>query len=129
MRRKFVVLAAAACAAADDARRDAVTAQAPTLTPTEELGKAIFFDQNLSVNENQSCATCHRPERRLGRRAIRLINAHGAVYEGSIPGAFGDRKPPSAAYATQSPILHLDAEGAGCGRAATSGTAGRRGGR
>ncbi len=36
------------------------------------------------------------------------FNAHGAVYEGSIPGAFGDRKPPSAAYATQSPILSVD---------------------
>jgi cytochrome c peroxidase len=29
------------------------------------------------------------------------------VYQGSIPGRFGDRKPPSSAYATQSPILHL----------------------
>ncbi len=39
---------------------------------------------------------------------IRLINAAGAVYEGSIPGRFGDRKPPSAAYATQSPIFFND---------------------
>jgi cytochrome c peroxidase len=29
------------------------------------------------------------------------------VYEGSIPGAFGARKPPSSAYATQSPIFSL----------------------
>ena len=27
------------------------------------------------------------------------------MYEGSIPGRFGDRKPPSSGYATQSPIL------------------------
>jgi cytochrome c peroxidase len=33
------------------------------------------------------------------------------VYEGSILGAFGDRKPPSAAYATQSPILSVDRKG------------------
>jgi cytochrome c peroxidase len=33
------------------------------------------------------------------------INAHGSVYEGSIPGRLGDRKPPSSGYATQSPIL------------------------
>ena len=33
---------------------------------------------------------------------------HGAVYEGSIAGRFGNRKPPSAAYATQSPILNVD---------------------
>jgi cytochrome c peroxidase len=39
------------------------------------------------------------------------INAGGAVYEGSIMGRFGDRKPPSAAYATQSPIFHVDKKG------------------
>jgi cytochrome c peroxidase len=33
------------------------------------------------------------------------------VYEGSISGAFGDRKPPSAAYATQAPIFHMPDEG------------------
>ncbi len=75
------------------------------LTPEEELGKSIFFDDNLSINNNQSCATCHAPESGwTGPDAI--INAGGAVYEGSIPGRFGDRKPPSSAYATPSPILH-----------------------
>lgn len=75
------------------------------LTPVEELGKAIFFDKNLSKNSNQSCATCHGPEAGW-TGPDSAINAHGTVYEGSIPGAFGDRKPPSAAYATPSPILH-----------------------
>ena len=37
-----------------------------------------------------------------------MINAHGAVYEGSIPGAFGDRKPPTAAYGGDSPVLYYD---------------------
>jgi cytochrome c peroxidase len=35
------------------------------------------------------------------------INAHGAVYEGAVAGVFGNRKPPSAAYGGDSPILHL----------------------
>jgi cytochrome c peroxidase len=75
------------------------------LTPQEELGKAIFFDQNLSINNNQSCAACHGPG--AGWTGPDPgINAAGAVYEGSIPGSFGDRKPPSSAYATPSPILH-----------------------
>ena len=39
------------------------------------------------------------------------INLGGAVDEGSIPGAFGDCKLPSAAYATQSPILYVDRKG------------------
>lgn len=80
------------------------------LEPVEELGKAIFFDENLSINRNQSCASCHDPA--WGWTGPdSAINAHGAVYEGSIPGAFGDRKPPSAAYGGGSPILFLDKKG------------------
>lgn len=87
-----------------------VVAQTSALTPKEELGRAIFFDQNLSMNYNQSCAACHGPE--AGWTGPEpFTNAHGAVYEGSIPGAFGDRKPPSAAYATQSPVLSVDKKG------------------
>jgi cytochrome c peroxidase len=37
-----------------------------------------------------------------------MVNAHGAVYEGSIPDAFGDRKPPTAAYGGESPVLYYD---------------------
>ena len=48
---------------------------------------------------------------RAGRARTRLSTPHGAVYEGSIPGRFGDRKPPSAAYATLSPILYQDKKG------------------
>lgn len=78
-----------------------------TLTPQEQLGKSLFFDKNLSLNNNQSCAVCHGPS--VGWTGPdEAINAHGAVYEGSIPGAFGDRKPPTSAYAGDSPILHWD---------------------
>ena len=80
------------------------------LTDKEQLGKAIFFDNNLSINNNQSCAACHAPEAGWTGPDV-LINATGAVYEGSILGRFGDRKPPSSAYATQSPILHVDKKG------------------
>ena len=78
------------------------------LSPQEELGKALFFDENLSLNENQSCATCHAPEAGWAGPDSD-INAHGSVYEGSIPGAFGDRKPPTSAYGGDSPVLYFDA--------------------
>jgi cytochrome c peroxidase len=81
-----------------------------TLTPIEELGKSIFFDENLSINKNQSCASCHGPEAGwTGPESD--TNAGGAVYGGSIAGRFGDRKPPSAAYATLSPIFYMDKRG------------------
>jgi cytochrome c peroxidase len=76
------------------------------LTPQEELGRSIFFDDNLSINDNQSCAACHAPESGW-TGPDPAINAGGAVYEGSIPDRFGNRKPPSSAYATPSPILHF----------------------
>ena len=77
------------------------------LTPIEELGGKIFFDELLSIRKNQACASCHVPE--FGwTGADSEINAHGAVYEGSLNGEFGNRKPPSSAYATLSPIFYAD---------------------
>lgn len=89
-----------------------VGAQAPTLTPEEQLGKSLYFDANLSINQNQSCAACHDPEAGW-TGPIAMINEAGSVYEGSIPGRFGNRKPPSSAYATQSPILHYPSQAGG----------------
>jgi cytochrome c peroxidase len=79
-------------------------------TPNEALGKLIFFDANLSRNRNQACAACHDPA--WGWTGpIAAINAGGSVYEGSIAGRFGDRKPPSSAYATISPVFHRERSG------------------
>jgi cytochrome c peroxidase len=80
------------------------------LSDIEQLGKSIFFDENLSINGNQSCAACHGPA--VGWTGpIPAFNEFGSVYEGSIAGRFGNRKPPSAAYATQSPILAFHRQG------------------
>lgn len=101
---------AAFCAAAGVLFVFSVAAADAPLTSQEQLGKLIFFDTDLSVNENQSCASCHAPE--VGWTGPTSgANAHGVVYEGSIPGAFGDRKPPTSAYATFSPILYRDKKG------------------
>ena len=82
-------------------------------TPIQELGDEIFEDANLSINNNQSCASCHDDD--WGSTSPdSFINDHGAVYEGSIPTAFGDCKPPETDYATLSPVLHLD-DGASVG--------------
>jgi len=82
------------------------------LSDLEQLGKSIFFDDALSINANQSCASCHGPA--VGWTGpLSFINETGSVYEGSIPGRFGARKPPSAAYATQSPIFAWYKQGGG----------------
>lgn len=83
-----------------------MTAIAFDLTPKEKLGKELFFD-NISSPDWMSCAACHAPD--VGWTGPTAgINKHGAVYRGAVPTRFGNRKPPSAAYATLSPIFHFD---------------------
>ena len=77
---------------------------AQALEAVEQLGKSIFFDKNLSLKKNQSCASCHDPK--AGWTGPNPgINKKGSVYPGSIRTAFGNRKPPTASYATPAPIL------------------------
>lgn len=71
------------------------------------LGKAVFNDENLSLRRNQSCASCHDAAWGFSSPNSRL-NAAGAVLPGSVRDRFGNRKPPSAAYATQAPVRFFD---------------------
>ena len=77
---------------------------AADLSPIEQLGKSLFFDANLSANGIQSCAFCHDPGQGF-TSAHGHFNAAGAVVEGAVAGRFGNRKPPSMAYASFSPVL------------------------
>ena len=89
--------------------RSIALADDPTsLTPLEELGKAMFYDTDLSVNGSLSCAACHSAD--VGYTGPdALVNQGGSVYPGALPNHFGNRKPPAAAYAGESPLLHFDA--------------------
>jgi cytochrome c peroxidase len=81
-------------------------ANANDLTAMEKLGKNLFFDK-ISSPDWMACAVCHDPD--VGWTGpVAGINRHGAVYRGAVPTRFGNRKPPSAAYATLSPIFHYD---------------------
>jgi cytochrome c peroxidase len=79
------------------------------LSAQQLLGKALFFDPALSEPAGQACAACHSPIAGwTGPDAD--INSGGAVYEGAVAGRFGNRKPPSAAYAPFSPVLSYSAD-------------------
>ncbi len=106
MRARFLLAVLLATAGALLALVIAASAQG-TLTAQEKLGKNLFFDTNLSDPPGQACAVCHGPA--VGYTGPnQAINAAGAVYEGAVPGRYGNRKPPAAAYAGNSPILHFD---------------------
>jgi cytochrome c peroxidase len=81
-----------------------------TLTPKEELGKAVFFDTNLSDPPGQSCATCHAPQVGFTGPSS-MVNATTVVYPGAVSTRFGNRKPPSAAYGGESPLFYTEKQG------------------
>ncbi len=76
------------------------------LTDKELLGKKIFFD-NIADPKTVSCATCHDPEYGFTGPDTGT-NLSSGIYRGSVSSRFGNRKPPSAAYATFSPVFHYD---------------------
>jgi cytochrome c peroxidase len=90
------------------------------LSPKAQLGKQIFFDANLSESGDgsvlvMSCASCHMPSQGFSGFSDKPLGMipRGFVAgfaEGAVKGKIGGRKPPSAAYATFSPILHLDSD-------------------
>jgi len=74
-----------------------------------DLGRLVFFDKRMSLHGNQACAACHAPE--FGFTGpVPGVNLRDGVYPGSVRSRFGNRRPPSAAYAAQSPVLS-DASG------------------
>ncbi len=75
------------------------------LTPVEQLGELLYFDENLSTPPGQSCASCHDPLFGFADPDRGL-----PVSEGVIPGLFGGRNSPSSAYAMYAPIRYLDGE-------------------
>jgi cytochrome c peroxidase len=80
---------------------------ASTLSPEEQLGKALFFDNISQPARSMSCADCHGPSAGW-TGPIAGNNVHGGVYRGAVPTRFGNRKPPSSAYATFAPVFHYD---------------------
>ena len=79
--------------------------------PTAQaVGQQILFDASLSAASNQACADCHG-DSVGGTGPDEAINVAGAVYEGSVAGRFGNRKPPATNYATLAPLLTIDADG------------------
>lgn len=98
------------------AAEDASTRQ----TQLEDLGRALFFDVNLSQHRTQSCATCHDPALAfvdwrafVGIADSDLSSARhlpGAASMGADQHSLGDRNAPTASYAAFIPPLSLDAK-------------------
>lgn len=75
----------------------------------EDLGRALFFDVNLSLSRTQACGTCHDPAR--GFIDWRDNGVAGAASLGGDGLSLGDRNAPSAGYAALIPPFGRDADG------------------
>jgi cytochrome c peroxidase len=73
------------------------------------LGKLIFYDQQLSVERNESCSFCHMPETGF-TGPVSALNQTTVAYPGSIRTRFSGRRPQSHTYASYSPVLHYNLE-------------------
>lgn len=78
---------------------------APPPLTVVELGERLFHDVRLSLNENQSCATCHDPERAFVDARLDGAGEVRAVSLGDDGVSLGDRNAPTAAYAAFAPAF------------------------
>lgn len=75
----------------------------------EDLGEKLFFDKNISLTRNTSCATCHDPEhgfvdaRFTQDGTDQSIFVNGAFSVGDDGFSLGGRNAPTASYAKFSP--------------------------
>lgn len=78
------------------------------------LGRKIYFDSRFSEPSGmQSCSSCHLPQTGfVGMGSVASSPTTrgfiAGIAEGAVSGAYGGRKPPSAAYATFSPTFRLN---------------------
>jgi cytochrome c peroxidase len=87
-------------------------AQSETLDRFQQiilLGKLIFYDKELSVRRNETCAFCHMPETGFTGPSS-VLNQTTVAYPGSVRTRFSQRKPQSHTYASFAPVLHYNAE-------------------
>ena len=80
------------------------------------LGRKIYFDSRFSEPSGmQSCSSCHLPQTGfVGMGSVASTPTTrgfiAGIAEGAVSGAYGGRKPPSAAYATYSPTFKLNGD-------------------
>jgi cytochrome c peroxidase len=91
---------------------------ASATTAKVTLGAKLYFDKGLSEPDGQACASCHQPF-----AGYADPNRGLPVSEGVIPGKFGGRNAPSAAYMGKSPVLAQDVDGVWIGGAFWDGRA------
>ena len=96
----------------------AVNVQASDLSREQHLGRLLYTDTTLSLEGNQSCASCHSLDRVRLADGTRFpapgfvdpvnVTTRAVTSAGSVAGNFGGLNAPSAGYAAFSPTFYFD---------------------
>lgn len=82
---------------------------AAALTPEQKLGKELYFDKHLSLNQNQACATCHHPSAKYADPLNAKLPYDFPVSLGSDETLNGGRNAPTSSYAAFIPAFSWNA--------------------
>ena len=78
------------------------------MTPKEQLGKLLYFDKHLSVNNNQACASCHHPRSGWADPLDAAAPDVFPISLGSVRSLNGCRNAPPSGYAAFNPVFYYD---------------------
>lgn len=85
---------------------------AADLGALQALGKYVFFD-NISAPPVQACASCHAPSAGW-TSGDSEVNTGQVVVPGAVAERFGNRRPPTVAYASYTPAFGDSSDDLGC---------------
>src|SRR5580693_10320667 len=74
------------------------------LTPVEQLGKDIVYDNTLSNPSGYACFSCHTPQTGFASPLSSEVNELLGIPSGVVPGRFTNRKPMTYAATAFCPI-------------------------
>ena len=100
-----------------DSNISLVNIQVNSFLAKANIGEQLFFDTNLSLTRNTSCATCHNPDhafidnRFLADGIDQNIFAHGALSVGDDGFSLGGRNAPTISYAQFIPTSSISNTG------------------
>lgn len=78
------------------------------MTPQEKLGQLLYYDEYLSLNQNQACATCHHQKAGFADPENLRDPFNNVVSLGSDPSLNGGRNAPTSSYAAFTPVFQWD---------------------
>lgn len=93
----------AACNAQNTDNTQKQTSHHADILTKQALGEQLFHDTNLSLNRQQSCATCHNPAHGFADNRKDALGKPLATSLGTDSISFGGRNAPTASYALFAP--------------------------